>query len=370
MPSSTIVTSEEAAKLNDANYLVLDSSTLKTCRLYLRIKHFYVNVDVLSGQLLHYYYEQVRFDTIKQQNWLNLDGFRDVFYNIAARSLWLSYGSDITHHLEKKQFNMYYHLPQCQWEAESLDILKKKLERINDDMKTDGCDDTKSCDSRSESQSLRSDSHSLRSVDADNEFIMLSAIKESLKLPFYGIYYYHVNFIRHEELPPICCKLGVGPFGITIAVTSDYTTWEEVESWNWSTVGDIKRDHNILEIHETTATCTNLNTTRQNTIHLFQCIDEREAKYLIDELQEIYSFQMTVVNRNKRLRTGKQSRIRRSIGILSNESTSCFLTPVASRSTSMTVLKYPMRKASVDLVKEPKPKTSLALMAFRKSSCI
>ena len=80
-----IVTSKQAQELYLKN--VLFDGNIKTCRLYLRIKLFHTDLKILDSSCLYYYYQQVKLDLLKYQNWLNTNDYNHIFHKNAAKSI-------------------------------------------------------------------------------------------------------------------------------------------------------------------------------------------------------------------------------------------------------------------------------------------
>lgn len=348
LPSATIVTSEQATKLNGIDTRMVLDSTIKSCRLYLRVKYFYTNVDVLSDRTLHHYYEQVKLDTLKYQNWFNLRGYTDVFHRIAAYALCLTYGCSTKNKLKHNQILLHYFLPQCERNENTIEMLAQLLKEISENAGICFIDFEENIEKQINNIPIKTKSIS-KAIDpsipdikvdeiiddsAVKEFLMLSLIKEALTLPCYGVYYYHVTTVpKIKNEKAYTCKLGIGPFGASVAISPDYTTWEEVENWKWDTVDEINYDKNILDIQETSSD------EFQTCLHQFECYDEKEAKYLFRELKASHLVQVRVLEKYRRRGDTLRKKRHNSIGVLSDEMASLALSPLIARSTSLMLVR-------------------------------
>lgn len=318
---------------------------LKTCRLYLRVKQFLLDTDSLGGNTLYFYYEQTRLDALKYQNWLQLDGFTDVFTDIAAKTIWLRYKEKWKNIIEKKKASLNYFLPVCEKTEQIWCLLENELKQIdrnygnNNTVQNCSIIDklplSKSDSTSSSSQTIRVEilnEEDVMIMDS-NEIIMISVIKDTMKLPYYGIHYYHVS-IRNNDNNLTNCKLGVGPFGVTVLVAPFYTTWSESEIITWTNVSDVNHNKNILEITAVK------HIDKGTECHQFECLNDKEAKYLFKELKETHTFQTSRKGR------ASQRKKRNSIGVFNPQESSP--SPVSLNSASNSFLVLPNRKESLE----------------------
>ena len=97
LPGEAIVPFEQvSSSKNDEKMTMkgfaLNNNTIKSCRLYLRVRIFPQIVDFLSESALYHFTEQVRLDAIRYQNWLQFPGLTDTLHDMAAIGIWLKYG--------------------------------------------------------------------------------------------------------------------------------------------------------------------------------------------------------------------------------------------------------------------------------------
>ena len=115
-------------------------------------------------------------------------------------------------------------------------------------------------------------------------------------------------------------------FSYFISTTRDQDTWKENLHVSWSRVVDMKYEKNILNISE-----------NDTTLHEFVCLDEKEAKYLLQQLKETHTYQSNIAV------TEKQKSKKNSIGVLTSSEEE---KPKARTSrTSFSMLLFPNRQS-------------------------
>lgn len=340
LPSEAMISDEQQEKPENNNNtnknggkessLSSFEKTMKMCRLYLRVKCFLINIDNLSGRTLYYYYEQTRLDSLKYQNWLQLTGYTEVFISIAAKTIWLKYAQKWKDMLKDKKIALNIYLPEIDKTIDKWALLEEKLLELDSEYIVDKNGEREilhKSDSTVPLQIITVEIVNENEVIGVKETIMTSVIKDILKLPYYGVHYYHVtkqvecgNNLTH-------CKLGIGPFGVTVVVSPYFTTWTETLNMSWTSAETIQHNNNVLEIIEFNRG------TAEREHHFFNCLNEKEAKYLVRELKEIMAFQsqMKISQKTKR----------NSIGIMNKDEkngSSMLYSPVPRRSSSFSLL--------------------------------
>ena len=350
LPGEAIVPFEQvSSSKNDEKSMkgfALNNNTIKSCRLYLRVRIFPQTVDFLSESALYHFTEQVRLDAIRYQNWLQFPGLTDTLHEMAAIGIWLKYGESSINLAAKQCLALHYYLPISDQDDTTWTRLKTILQRLNDEYGFKGISITKGeCLIAklplTKSDSLQSSKNTTLSdvteddviIVDDREIIMTSLVSKAKKLPFYGTHFYHVSMATDDIGKNLTnCKLGIGPYGISVVVSPFYTTWKECLNMKWGTVGEIKFEENVLHVSE------------KELRHAFVCMNEKEARYLFRQLKEMNFIHLSNMN-NRRVERTK----RNSIGVMNLSATTH-----NKNNNSLSVSPRPKRTLSFNLLLLPR----------------
>ena len=354
LPAEAMVPFDQVLSGDEENTkgFTLNNNTIKSCRLYLRVRIFQPNIDSLDESTLYFFTEQVRLDALRYQNWLQFPGLTEVLHDIAAKSIWLKYGDSSIDLVANQDLPLHYYLPISEQNDTTWFALKNKLQKLNEEfgfkdfsLNKGDCLIAKLPLTKSDSEQS-SKSKRLSDVTEDDviivedrDTIMASLVSEAKKLPFYGAHFYHVSMATDKIGKNLAnCKLGIGPNGISVVVSPFYTTWKECLNIKWSTVGEIKYEGNALHVSE--------KSTPKDLYHAFVCMNEREAKYLFRELKEMHSFHLSNLN-GRRVERIK----RNSIGVMNlsvaERNNKLSVSPAPKRSTlSFSLLLLPRKFSS------------------------
>uniref|UniRef100_A0A7M6DR16 FERM domain-containing protein n=1 Tax=Clytia hemisphaerica TaxID=252671 RepID=A0A7M6DR16_9CNID len=366
LPSEAILPYDQRSSIDETcTKKFTINNAIKTCRLYLRVRIFLPNVDSLNGRSLYFYYEQARLDSLRYQNWLQFSGLTEIYHNIGAIAIWLKYGESSLEGIENRTMHLNMYLPINEQNDNTWCMLKKRLQDLNTEY---GYHDyrvntpvikesliTKLPLSKSDSNQsaisvtrMRKDTVTEDDVVIvdDRDTIMVKLINEAKRLPFYGVHFYHVSMQKDEDSKNLTnCKLGLGPVGITVVVSPFYTTWRESLSLGWSSIEEMKYDRNILYITEKSrgkGKKLKSNESASSLSHQFICVNEKEAKYLFDQLRDYHFIQTTIQQERKADRTK-----RNSIGILNappvTKDNKLSASPIPRRSLSFNLLLFPRK---------------------------
>ena len=364
LPGEAIVPFEQIPILHDDNTkgFALNNNSMKSCRLYLRVRIFPPNIDNLFSQALYYFTEQIRLDAIKYQNWLQFPGLTDIFHEIGAIGIWLKFGESSIELISKQNIQLHYYLPISEQNETTWAILKTKVEKLNDDYGYKGFtleDKREEClisklpltKSDSEQSTTRTRKITVTEDDViivdDRDTIMLSLVSEAKKLPFYGTHFYHVSMTADKEgegsKSQTNCKLGIGPSGICVVVSPFYTTWTERVNIKWNSVGEMKYEKNMLHVNENA-----LPRGGTSLLHSFVCIDEKEAKYMFNQLKEMHFFHLSNssdrrVERSKRNSIGVMNMLTVANENKQQQNNMLSVTPAPRRTLSFNLLLLPRK---------------------------
>ena len=319
-----IVTSKQAQELYLKN--VLFDGNIKTCRLYLRIKLFHNDLNNIDSSCLYYYYQQVKLDLLKYQNWLNINDYNNIFHKNAAKSIFLNYGLSSVNYLNRNAIKIHLHMPKCEITEESPRIIASILEKMlsgseegkpsPDDKNDNLFHNKRKIYSLSIPGALADDAHY---IDSN---IMLSFLYDATKIPFYGMHFYDVILIDTAQSQNILSKVGIGPHGVLVFSTSDYTAWLYLMKLGLNEISKFTHSKDILGIHETSS--------RKS--YNFRCINEKEAKYLFKHFTEIKQFHYTdEYYHNNRSKLNNDSGARSSIIQLSRFAAAVVMSPIIGK---------------------------------------
>ena len=318
-----IVTSKQAQELYLKN--VLFDGNIKTCRLYLRIKLFHTDFKNLDSSCLYYYYQQVKLDLLKYQNWLNINDYNHIFHKNAAKSIFLNYGLNSVNYLNSRTIKIHLHMPKCEITEESPRIVASILEKM-----LSGSEEGKPSPNDTNDNLLHSkrkiSSLSIPGALVDDEYyidpnIMISFLYDATKIPFYGMHFYDVILIDNAQSQNISSKVGIGPHGVLVFSTSDYTTWLYLMKLGLNEISKFTHSKDILGIHESSS----------RKIYNFRCINEKEAKYLFKHFKEIQQFHCTDEYYNNRSELNNGSGSRSSIIQLSRFAAAVVMSPIIGK---------------------------------------
>ena len=318
-----IVTSKQAQELYLKN--VLFDGNIKTCRLYLRIKLFHTDFKNLDSSCLYYYYQQVKLDLLKYQNWLNINDYNHIFHKNAAKSIFLNYGLNSVNYLNSRTIKIHLHMPKCEITEESPRIIASILEKM-----LSGSEEGKPSPNDTNDNLLHSkrkiSSLSIPGALVDDEYyidpnIMISFLYDATKIPFYGMHFYDVILIDNAQSQNISSKVGIGPHGVLVFSTSDYTTWLYLMKLGLNEISKFTHSKDILGIHESSS----------RKIYNFRCINEKEAKYLFKHFKEIKQFHCTDEYYNNRSELNNGSGSRSSIIQLSRFAAAVVMSPIIGK---------------------------------------
>ena len=318
-----IVTSKQAQELYLKN--VLFDGNIKTCRLYLRIKLFHTDFKNLDSSCLYYYYQQVKLDLLKYQNWLNINDYNHIFHKNAAKSIFLNYGLNSVNYLNSRTIKIHLYMPKCEITEESPRIIASILEKM-----LSGSEEGKPSPNDTNDNLLHNkrkiSSLSIPGALVDDEHyidpnIMISFLYDATKIPFYGMHFYDVMLIDNAQSQNILSKVGIGPHGVLVFSTSDYTTWLYLMKLGLNEISKFTHSKDILGIHESSS----------RKIYNFRCINEKEAKYLFKHFKEIKQFHCTDEYYNNRSELNNDSGSRSSVIQLSRFAAAVVMSPIIGK---------------------------------------
>ena len=273
-PKDSIVTNETVSSTEaEANH---SDNTIRTCKMYLRIKFFTTRIDVLKERTTAMFYEQLRWDMIKLQNLLSLDGYSVVntYFHLAFYALLASEGSCFPDFNDRNK--LAYFLPQVILQKHDLDEIAKTLVKISGEVK----------DITSVSSAKR------------------AYVYESSKLPLYGAYMHVVDLKFAAQNTLSNCWAAVNPNGISIY--HEDQVWSLYESWSWAQVREINPMENRILVSKYG------NPGSTDTISI-ETYDDDKATYVAKFCRQMQHFQIeSISSLVKKIITQEQEKRRRS----------------------------------------------------------
>ena len=244
-PKWTVVTGESLTGTDRCNAVA--DTLIKTCKIYLRVKHVVTSLSVLHPNSVRYLCEQLRWDMIKTHNLLALQGYEDEYIKLAFYSMLMApCDSSLT---ESKSVLSHY-LPQSVISTHSVEEIASRLV--------------------SHSMSLPE----MSSLEAQHCFIKLA-----LKLPAVGTHMFQADIFENRKVV-FNCWISVGQNSTRIFAENN-RKWEQYVKWDVQEVDEIS-------VSKTTATILGYDCEKYDTVLQFS--DASKAQKFAKFSKEIQRF--------------------------------------------------------------------------------
>ena len=212
-PKWATVTGESLSG-SDKCHAVADT-LIKTCKMYLRIKHIVSSLDILSPNTIRFLYEQLRWDLIKMHNLFGFEDYNDECVKLAFYTMLVD---PCDGKLLSQDGIISYYLPQKVIKANTMDSIISDICRISRDLPL------------------------MTLFEAQISFIKLA-----LKLPVVGTHIFYGDIADSNIVPVTNCLISVGPNGIRIFFDENGDIRQFVK-WDVQEIDEISFSKNVVTI--------------------------------------------------------------------------------------------------------------------------
>ncbi len=213
-PKYVVVTGESLSG-SDSSLNVSDTM-IKTCKMYLRVVHYVTDFSILNSATLYHYFYQVRWDALKIQNLLCLEGYEDTHLKLGFLSI-LATSDDQTVLDSKKALGDYF--PQTIIRSYSYDELVQMLVE-----------------------------YSLDYPEITKLSAYINFIDSAMKLPAICSYLHRVDVLqRHYKHMKCNCIASISPSSLRI-FSNENDKWEQVIKWDVQETVVITQSKDIVTV--------------------------------------------------------------------------------------------------------------------------